>query len=63
MEILKPPRLQFVCKSCGALNEGKEEEFKDLNTSPPLFQATCGWCEMPLSVYIHALAAKIVGRM
>lgn len=61
MKVVSAPALQFKCTHCGAVNEGEAHEFRDLNTSPPLWGATCGHCNLESKVYIPALAAKLVG--
>jgi|GEM_PF-4180829 len=61
MRVVSAPPLQFKCKHCGATNEGEAHEFRDLNTSPPMWAATCGHCNLENRVYISALAARLVG--
>jgi hypothetical protein len=61
MRIVEPPRLQFRCSSCGALNEGETEEFSYQHTMPPTWMAKCGWCDMIQRVAPSPLIAQYVG--
>ena len=63
MKVIQEPKLQFTCSSCGAVNEGHASEFREQNTMPPTWMATCGYCNLENRVSPVPLIAQTVGAM
>lgn len=62
MRVVKGPKIQFGCSSCGATNEGEEDEFMPQHTMPPSWMARCAFCESTVRVFPTALIAREAAR-
>lgn len=62
MKVVKEPIISFKCSSCGATNEGEEEEFEPQHTMPPSWIAKCGFCHCKVRCFPAALIAREAGE-
>jgi hypothetical protein len=63
MKVVSEPPIRFTCRSCGAVNEGKPEEFRARHTMPPSYDARCAFCGCTSVCYPTPLIAREVGAM
>lgn len=61
MKVVQEPPIRFRCDSCGAQNEGRPDEFRQMNTMPPTWRAACAFCHATTTCSPSPLIARLVG--
>ncbi len=63
MRVVEAPGIKFRCDSCGAVNEGSSDEFREQNTMPPSWMASCAFCGSESRCFPACLIARHVGEI